>query len=151
MLYLRSGSERLLSGEGPIFARLLAPVPNGEAPRPKWCSGPIAKAPPLEQSQSTVVNSKANTGSAVSGYGSEAVGYRVDEPQGCVGFVHGIPHGGRPPRPLVLVVSDRRTVRFISVRRIAAVLPLERRIVLHPQEATAVASVRRPAPARKAA
>jgi hypothetical protein len=97
------------------------------------------------------VNPKTSTASAVSEYLPGAVGYRVDEPEGCLGFVRGIPHGGRPPRALVLVVSDRITVRFISVRRIAAVLPLERRIVLHPKEAAAVASVRRLEPARKAA
>lgn len=100
---------------------------------------------------STVIDLKTSAGSGVSGYLSGAAGYRVDGPEGCLGFVHGIPHVSRPPRPLVLVVSDRKTVRFISVRRIAAILPLERRIVLHPQEATAVASARRLATARAAA
>lgn len=61
-----------------------------------------------------------------------AVGYRVDAPEGQLGFVQGVPHAGRPRRPLVLVVSDGKTVRFVSLRRVAAVSPHERRVVLRP-------------------
>lgn len=62
-----------------------------------------------------------------------AVGYRVDAPEGYLGLVQRVPHAGRPPRPLVLVVSDGETVRFVALRRVAAVLPHERRIVLGPR------------------
>ena len=78
-------------------------------------------------------------------YLSGTVGFRVDGPDGSHGVVHGIPRGGRPMRPLVLIVSDGTTVRFISLREIAAVSRVERRIVLHPQEATAPASARKAA------
>ena len=54
-------------------------------------------------------------------YLSGTVGFRVDGPDGSHGVVHGIPRGGRPLRPLVLIVSDGTTVRFISLREIAAV------------------------------
>jgi hypothetical protein len=63
----------------------------------------------------------------------QAAGYRVDAPEGCVGHVQGVPLAGRPPRPVVLVVSNGKTVRFVSVSRVAAVLPLEKRIVLRPR------------------
>jgi hypothetical protein len=63
----------------------------------------------------------------------QAVGYRVDAPERYLGRVQGVPEGGHPERPLVLVVSDRKTVRFVSLQRVAAVLPFERRIVLGPQ------------------
>lgn len=63
----------------------------------------------------------------------QAVGYRVDAPEGYLGMVQGVPQAGRPGRPLVLVVSDGETVRFVSLRRVAAVLPLKRRIVLRPK------------------
>jgi len=69
----------------------------------------------------------------------DTVGYRVDGPEGYVGLVQGVPQAGRPLRPLVLVVSDGETVRFVSLRRVAAVMPFEHRIVLGPQH---VASVR---------
>jgi hypothetical protein len=62
-----------------------------------------------------------------------AVGYRVDAPEGYLGLVQRVPHAGWPSRPLVLVVSDGETVRFVALRRVAAVLPDERRIVLGPQ------------------
>ena len=61
------------------------------------------------------------------------VGYRVDAPEGYLGLVQRVPHAGQPPRPLVLVVSDGEVVRFVALRRVAAVLPDERRIVLEPQ------------------
>jgi len=67
----------------------------------------------------------------------QASGYRVEAAGEDLGIVHGVPHAGRPPRPLVLVVSDRKSVRFVSVRRVAAVLPRERRIVLHPERVVA--------------
>jgi hypothetical protein len=81
---------------------------------------------------------------------SRALGYRVDAPEGYLGLVQGVPHAGRPPRPLVLVVSDGETVRFVSLRRVAAVLPHERRIVLGPR-ASAAASRERVAPLLQAA
>ena len=67
-----------------------------------------------------------------------AVGYRVDAPEGYLGLVQSVPHAGRPARPLVLVVSDGETVRFVTLRRVAAVLPDERRIVLGPRPIAAV-------------
>jgi hypothetical protein len=80
----------------------------------------------------------------------QAVGYRVDAPEGYLGRVEGVPHAGRPRRALVLVVSDGEIVRFVSLRRVAAVLPFERRIVLGPQQVSPV-SLGRVAPVRKAA
>jgi hypothetical protein len=71
-----------------------------------------------------------------------AVGYHVDAPEGRLGLVQGVPHAGRPPQPLVLVVSDGATVRFVPLRRVAAVLPSERRIVLRPREVPAVSVAR---------
>jgi hypothetical protein len=91
------------------------------------------------------------TASNLDTYLRNAVGYRVDEPEGCLGFIQGVPHGGHPRRPLVLVVSDDACVHFVSVRRIAAVLPLERRIVLRPREVTPFASMAHDARRRKAA
>ena len=78
------------------------------------------------------------------------VGYRVDAPEGYLGIVQGVSQAGRHSRPLVLVVPDGETVRFVSVGRIAAVLKFERRIVLRPHEADGV-SLGRVAPVRKAA
>jgi hypothetical protein len=79
-----------------------------------------------------------------------AVGYRVDAPEGYLGRVQSVPHAGRPARPLVLVVSDGETVRFVTLRRVAAVLPHERRIVLGPRP-IAAASRERVAPLLQAA
>jgi hypothetical protein len=79
-----------------------------------------------------------------------AVGYRVDGPEGYLGLVQGVPHAGQPPRPLVLVVSDGETVRFVTLRRVAAVLPHEGRIVLGPRP-IAAASRERVAPLLEAA
>ena len=73
---------------------------------------------------------ETGSGSVLDAYLKHAVGYRVDAPEGYLGRVHGVPHAGRPPRPLVLVVSGGGTVGFVSLRRVAAVLPLEHRIVL---------------------
>lgn len=81
---------------------------------------------------------------------ARSVGYRVDAPEGCLGLVQTVPHAGRPPRPLVLVVSDGETVRFVSLRRVAAVSPDERRIVLGPRP-IAAASCERVAPLLQAA
>jgi hypothetical protein len=89
-----------------------------------------------------MLNPKAIPASALSACLRGAVGFHVDGPDGCLGVVHGIPRGGRPLRPLVLLVSDRITVRFIPLRQIAAVSRLERRILLHPPEAAALASAR---------
>jgi hypothetical protein len=89
-------------------------------------------------------------GSVADAHLRQARGYRVDAPEGYLGFVWGVPEAGRPQRPLVLVVSDGETVRFVSLRRVAAVLPFERRIVLGPRQVPPVAIGRVP-PARRAA
>ena len=89
-------------------------------------------------------------GSVLPAHLKHAVGYRVDAPEGHLGLVQGVPHTGRPPQPLVLVVSDGATVRFVPLRRVAAVLPLEQTIVLRPREVPSV-SLARAAPGRKAA
>jgi hypothetical protein len=89
-------------------------------------------------------------GSVLHAHLKQAVGYRVDAPDGHLGRVQGVPHAGRPPRPLVLVVSDGQTVQFVSVRRVAAVLPLEHRVVLRPLQAPS-SSVEGIEPARKVA
>jgi hypothetical protein len=93
-----------------------------------------------EHEAETVVNTRLR----------QAVGYRVDAPEGHLGIVQGVPQAGRPTRPLVLVVSDGEMVRFVSLRRVAAVLPFERRIVLRPRQADVV-SPARVAPERRAA
>lgn len=77
-------------------------------------------------------------GSVLDAHLKHAVGYRVDAPEGNLGLVQGVPHAGRPPQPLVLVVSDGETVRFVSLRRIATVLQLEHRIVLDPRQVAPV-------------
>jgi hypothetical protein len=87
-------------------------------------------------------------GSVLHAHLREAVGYRVDAPEGYLGLVHGVPLAGRPPQPLVLVVSKDEAVSFVSLRRVAAVLPLERRIVLRPR---ATSELERIAPAWRAA
>ena len=89
-------------------------------------------------------------GSVLHAHLKHAVGYRVAGPEGDLGRVQRVPHAGRPPLPLVLVVSDDKTVRFVSLRRVAAVLPLEHRIVLRQRE-TAAVSVEGTEPARKVA
>lgn len=87
-------------------------------------------------------------GSVLHAHLKHAVGYRVDAPEGHLGLVHGVPHAGRPPQPLVLVVSDGATVRFVSLRRVAAVLPIDRKILLRP---LASVSPARSVPGRQAA
>jgi hypothetical protein len=77
-------------------------------------------------------------GSVLHAHLKHAVGYRVDGPEGHLGRVQRVPHAGRPPQPLILVVSDDKTVRFVSLRRVAAVLPPERRIVLRKRQTAAV-------------
>jgi hypothetical protein len=77
-------------------------------------------------------------GSILHAHLNHAGGYRVDAPEGHLGLVQGVPLAGRPPLPLVLVVSDGETVRFVSLSRLAAVLPAERRIVLRPREVAPV-------------
>ena len=89
-------------------------------------------------------------GSVLHAHLKHAVGYRVDAPEGDLGRVQRVPHAGRPPLPLVLVVSDDKTVRFVSLRRVAAVLQLEHRIVLRQRE-TAAVSVEGTEPARRVA
>ena len=89
-------------------------------------------------------------GSVLDAHLKQAVGYRVDAPEGSLGLVQGVPHTGRPLKPLVLVVSNDEIVRFVSLRRIADVLQLEHRIVLRPQR-VAPASVEGIEPARRVA
>jgi hypothetical protein len=62
-----------------------------------------------------------------------ATGYRVDGPEGYVGVVEGVPLAGNPPRPLVLVVRGGETIRFVSLTRVATVLPRARRVLLWPR------------------
>ena len=62
-----------------------------------------------------------------------ATGFRVDGPEGYLGVLAGVPHAGNPPRPLVLVVRGSETMRFVSLARVAVVLPRARRIVLWPR------------------
>jgi hypothetical protein len=81
-----------------------------------------------------VSDPEACSESAVDAQLRQSVGYRVDAPEGYLGLVQGVPLVGRPRRPLVLIVSDGETVRFVSPRRVAAVLPFERRIVLEPRQ-----------------
>jgi hypothetical protein len=61
-----------------------------------------------------------------------ALGYRVEGPDSDVGVLAGVPFSGRLPRPLVLVVRDGDCMRFVSVRRVRAVLSAERRVLLWP-------------------
>jgi hypothetical protein len=79
-------------------------------------------------------------GSVLDAHLKHAVGYRVDAPEGHLGVVQGVPHAGRPPQPLVLVVTDGETVRFVSLRRVAAVLEREHRIVLRPRHVPPVSA-----------
>ena len=64
---------------------------------------------------------------------AQSIGYRVDAPEGQLGVVRKVPHAGRPPRPLTLVVSDGNMVRLVSLCRVAGVEPFERRIILRPE------------------
>jgi hypothetical protein len=89
-------------------------------------------------------------GSVLDAHLKHAVGYRVAAPEGHLGLVQGVPHAGRPPQALVLVVSNGETVRFVALRRVAAVLQLERRIVLRPRQVAPV-SVAGIEPARRVA
>ena len=63
-----------------------------------------------------------------------ALGYRVEGPDGDAGVLIGVPFSGRPPRLLVLVVRNGDCIRFVSLRRVRAVLSAERRILLWPDE-----------------
>jgi hypothetical protein len=62
---------------------------------------------------------------------AEALGYGVDGGRE-TGVVVGVPLAGQPPCPLVLVVRDGDSVRFVSVRRVASVSGDERRVILSP-------------------
>jgi hypothetical protein len=64
---------------------------------------------------------------------ADARGYRV-EADGDAGHVTGVALAGAPPRPVVLVVRDRDCVRFVSMRRVAAALSDERRVMLGPEK-----------------
>jgi hypothetical protein len=78
-------------------------------------------------------------GSVLHAHLKHALGYRVDAPgEGNLGRVQGVPLAGQPPEPLVLIVSDGKTVRFVSLRRVAAVLQSEQHIVLGPRPAVPV-------------
>jgi len=87
--------------------------------------------------RSMVSELETGRGSVLHAHLRHAVGYRVDGPEGHVGHVQGVPQAGRPPVPLILVVSDDKTVRFVPLHRVATVLPLEHRIVLRPQATAA--------------
>ena len=100
--------------------------------------------------RSMVSELETGRGSVLHAHLNHAVGYRVDAPEGHLGHVRGVPNAGRPPRPLVLVVSDGEIVRFVSLHRVAAVLELEHRIVLRPPQ-TAAISAEGIEPARKVA
>jgi hypothetical protein len=117
----------------------------------RWGGNGAATQSPKRRAAGSLVDmvSEHEAGLVVDARLRQAVGYSVDAPEGHLGFVQGVPHAGRPQRPLVLVVSDGETVRLVSLRRVAAVLPFERRIVLWPGQAEAV-SVGRVAPARRA-
>jgi hypothetical protein len=93
---------------------------------------------------------ETGTESVVNAHLRQAVGYRVDAPEGYLGLVQGVPHAGRPRRPLALVVSNEETVRFVALQRVTYVLPFERRVVLGPRHIAPV-SLGRVAPERKAA
>jgi transcription elongation factor GreA len=59
-----------------------------------------------------------------------AVGYRVLAPEGDVGVVTRVPEAGEPSRPLVLVVRDGKTFRFVPRALVQRVVPGERRVVV---------------------
>jgi hypothetical protein len=61
-----------------------------------------------------------------------SVGYRVDAPEGHLGVVEEVRLAGIPPRPLVLVVRALNRRYLLPARRIARVLPDERRLLLWP-------------------
>jgi hypothetical protein len=102
---------------------------NGRSLSLKWSDAPSAKDAGGDQS---VGMEDERKNSACDTYLTQSIGYRVDAPEGHVGIVQKVPEAGRPRRPLALVVSDGKTVRLVSLRRIAEVEPLERRIVLQP-------------------
>ena len=59
-----------------------------------------------------------------------SVGYGVLDRDGDVGEVVGVPEAGIPRQPLVLVVREDDTMRFVSLRRVAAVFPAPRLLLL---------------------
>lgn len=59
-----------------------------------------------------------------------AIGYRVTGPEGTLGTVVGVPEAGRPLRPLVIVVRDQETMRFVALQRVAAASPSARLLLL---------------------
>jgi hypothetical protein len=75
-----------------------------------------------------------------------AVGYRVAAPEGDVGVVAGVPLVGHPPRPLVLVVRNLNTIRFVSLRRVAAVVPDSQRVLLRAQDGRSRSGEMEPSP-----
>jgi hypothetical protein len=62
----------------------------------------------------------------------EWVGYRVDAPEGHLGVVQEVRFAGVPPRPLVLLVRALDRLYLLPARRIARVLPAQRRVLLWP-------------------
>jgi hypothetical protein len=62
----------------------------------------------------------------------EWVGYRVDAPEGHLGVVQEVRFAGVPPRPLVLLVRALDRLYLLPARRVARVLPDERRVLLWP-------------------
>jgi hypothetical protein len=104
----------------------------------------------LDSLRGMVRELETGRGSVLDAHLRDAVGYRVDAPEGHLGRIQGVPHAGRPSRPLVMVVSDGETVRFVSLRRVAAVLQFEHRVVLR-RRAVASVSVGEVEPARRVA
>ena len=151
---------------------VFAPVLNGGSLRPKWSDGPMAGESNVRQSPRHGERTRNRQRIRPRRTPEPCAGYRVEAaeviavaeqapvpahalaglagPVAHGGRVQGVPHAGRPPQPLVLIVSDGATVRFVSLRRVAAVLPLEQSIVLRPRQVPSV-SFARAAPGRKAA
>jgi hypothetical protein len=71
-------------------------------------------------------------GTGLDGRLRAVLGYRVEGPDADASVLAGVPFSGRPPRPLVLVLRDGDCMRFVSVRRVRAVLSAERRVLLWP-------------------
>ena len=61
------------------------------------------------------------------------VGYRVSGGGRDLGVIVALRASGVPPRPLVLVVRHRDTMRLLSPARIVAVDPLGQRVLVEPE------------------
>jgi hypothetical protein len=106
--------------------------------RVKCTRDPMAAGAHSGQPQSMLATSPADALTAdagpapIDGRLGRPLGYRVAA-DGVAGVLAGVPHAGQPPRPLVLVIRDDDCVRFVSLRRVAAVLSDERRVLLRPE------------------